>query len=72
MEIFGALVLSYEFLFTTAITFCHYVCVLASRSTIQLCLCAHEYPAMLSRRKEFMLFYYVSGNVLIIELNLQW
>jgi hypothetical protein len=72
MEIFGALVLSYEFLFTTARTLCHYVCELASSSDIRLCLCAHEYPAMLSRRKELMLFCYVSGNVLIVELNLQW
>jgi hypothetical protein len=46
--------------------------VLASSSNIQLCLRAHDYPAMLSRRKELMLFYYVSGNVLILEFNLQW
>jgi hypothetical protein len=72
MGIFGALGLSYEFLFTTARTFCHYVCVLSSSSNIQLCLCTHDYLALLSMRKELMLFYHVSGNVLILEFNLQW
>jgi hypothetical protein len=71
-RIFGALGLCYEFLFTNARTLCHYVCVLASSSNIQLCLCTHDYLTLLSLRKELMLFYYVSGNVLILELNLQW
>jgi hypothetical protein len=68
----GALGLSYEFLFIVARTLCRYVCELASSSNIQLCLCAYDYPAMLSLRKELMLLYYVSGNVLILEFNLQW
>jgi hypothetical protein len=72
MGIFGALGLSYEFLFTTARTLCHYVCELALSSNIQLCLCTRDYPAWLSMRKELMLFYHVSGNVLILDLNLQW
>jgi hypothetical protein len=59
-------------LFITARTLCHYVCELASSSNIQLCFCAHDYPAMLSRRKELRLFYYVNGSVLILEFNLQW
>jgi hypothetical protein len=70
LGIFGVLGLSYEFLFITTRTLCRYVCELASSSDIRLCLCAHEYPAMLSQRKELMLFYYVSGNVLILEFNL--
>jgi hypothetical protein len=31
---------------------CHYVCVLASSSSIQLCLCANDYPTLLNMRKE--------------------
>jgi hypothetical protein len=69
---FGALGLSYELLFTTARTLCHYVCVLASSSNIQLCLCTHDYPALPNMRKGLLLFYHVSGNVLILESNLQW
>jgi hypothetical protein len=61
---------SNAFLFVIARTLCRYVCELASSSNIRLCLCAHECPAMLSRRKELMLFCYVSGNVLILEFNL--
>jgi hypothetical protein len=50
-KIWGFWIFGYEFLFTTARTSCHYVCELTSSSDIWLCLCAHEYPAMLSRRK---------------------
>jgi hypothetical protein len=70
LGIFGALGLSYEFLFITARTLCRYVCELASSSDIRLCLCAHACPAMLSWRKELMLFCYVNVNDLILEFNL--
>jgi hypothetical protein len=71
-RIFGALGLSYEFLFTTARTLGHHECILASSSNIQQCLGTHDYPTLLSMRKKLMLFYHVSGNVLILEVNLQW
>jgi hypothetical protein len=52
VEIFGALGLSYEFLFITARTLCHYVCELASSSNIQMCPCTHDYPVFPNMRKE--------------------
>jgi hypothetical protein len=72
LRIFGLWFLSYEFLFATARTLCHYVCELASSSNIQLCLCAHDYPALPNMRKWLLLFYHVSGDVLILKFNLQW
>jgi hypothetical protein len=59
-------------LFATARTLCHYVCVLASSSNIQLCLCTRDYPALPNMRKELLLCYHATGNVLILEFNLQW
>jgi hypothetical protein len=35
-----------------------------------MCPCTHDYPVLPSIRKELMLFCCVSGNVLILEFNL--
>jgi hypothetical protein len=71
-EFLGLWFLSYEFLFTTARTLCHYVCMLASSSNIRLYLCTNEYPSFAQHEKRtFFIRPYQMGNVLILELNLQ-
>jgi hypothetical protein len=49
-----------------------YVIMYVSSLRVLTYTCTHDYPTLLSVRKELMLFYHVSGNVLILELNLQW
>jgi hypothetical protein len=54
----GFWIFGYEFLFTTARTSCHYVCELASSSSMQLCPCAHDYPVLPNMRKENLFPFY--------------
>jgi hypothetical protein len=46
LGIFGALVFKLWILFTTARTFCHYVCMFISSSNMRLYCCTHGYPIL--------------------------
>jgi hypothetical protein len=68
----GLWFLSYEFLFTTARTLCHYVCILVSSSNIQLYLCTHDSPRFSQHEKiTFSVLPCQLSNVLILEFHRQ-